>query len=77
MLHSDYFNQTRAVGAIVKKDMADKGFKFAVSLALGESGIVLSKENALDYLYEKGYVARRSNKNIDDILKGARKIRKE
>ena len=35
------------------------------------------QENALDYLYEKGYVARRSNKNIDDILKGARKIRKE
>jgi hypothetical protein len=77
MLHSDYFNQTRAVGAIVKKDMAGNGFKFAVSLALGESGIVLSKENALDYLYEKGYVALRSNKNIDDILKGARKIRKE
>ena len=77
VLHSDYFNQTKAVGAIVKKDIAANGFKFAVSLALGKSGIELTKDNALDYLSEKGYVARRSNKNIDDILKGARIMRKE
>lgn len=77
MLHSDFFNQTRAVGAIVKKDMAGNGFKYAASLALGKSDIELTKDNALNYLSEKGYVARRSNKNIEDILKGARKIRKE
>lgn len=62
------FNKTVSVGAIVKRSMGIDDYDDFLAVALSESGIILNKDNALDYLKEQGYIAKRSCSTIEEIL---------
>ena len=67
LLHVGY-NADKCVGAIVKKDSGIDNFNALVIDVLTHSGISLNKEDALQYLYDLGYLARRRFSDIDQIL---------
>ena len=62
------FNKNASVGAIVKRNMGINNYDDFLAVALSESGIILNKENALEYMVEQGYIARRSCSTIEEIL---------
>ena len=74
LLHSNY-NKNCAVGAIVKKTCPFSSFDELVTDILAKSGISLEKKEALDYLIDNGYIARRSYTNIEQLMINARAIR--
>lgn len=62
------FNQRACVGAIVRRSTDIDTFDdFAVDV-LANSGIELTKANALAYLVEEGYLARRNYTGIEPLL---------
>lgn len=62
------FNQRACVGAIVRRSTGIDAFDdFAVDV-LANSGIELTKANALTYLVEEGYLARRNYTGIEPLL---------
>lgn len=67
LLHIGY-NADKCVGAIVRRDSDIDNFNALVVDVLTHSGINLNKEDALQYLYDMGYLARRRFSNIDQIL---------
>lgn len=66
------FNAEKCVGAIVKRNSGIKDFNDLIIDLLAKSKIVLNKENALQYLKEKGYIARKKYSGIENILIHAR-----
>lgn len=66
------FNAEKCVGAIVKRNSGIKDFNDLIINLLAKSKIVLNKENALQYLKEKGYIARKKYSGIENILIHAR-----
>lgn len=71
LMHNGY-GQNVAVGAMVKRDRQYADFDELVTDILAECGAELQKKDALDYLYDNGYIARRSYNNIESILINAR-----
>lgn len=74
LFHNNY-NRNYAVGAIVKKKSSFKSFDDLVTDVLAKSNITLKKEEALEYLAKRGYIARRSCENIESLLLNAKSIR--
>lgn len=74
LFHNNY-NRNCAVGAIVKKKSSFKSFDDLVTDVLAKSNITLKKEEALEYLAKRGYIARRSCENIESLLLNAKSIR--
>lgn len=62
------FNAGKPVGAVVKRNSQINTFDDVIIRVLAESRIPLNDSNALQYLYEAGYIARRSYGSIDVIL---------
>lgn len=62
------FNADNCVGAIVKRESRIDNFNDLITDVLAHSGIELNKKDALQYLYDMGYLARRRFSNIDQIL---------
>ena len=62
------FNENSCVGGIVKISSKIKTFYDLVVKVLFDSNISLDTSIALDYLYEKGYLGRRSYKDIDKAI---------
>lgn len=71
LLHTS-FNADNCVGAIVKKSSGIDNFSDLITDVLAHSGVDLNKKEALQYLCEMGYLARRRFSDIDQILIRAR-----
>lgn len=71
LVHGAY-NGFTVVGAMVKKEKVYESFDDLIVDVLAENEVALHKKNVLDYLCNKGYIARRSYANIEDIIIRAR-----
>lgn len=71
LLHTS-FNADNCVGAIVKKSSGINNLNDLITDVLAHSDIKLNKKDALQYLCDKGYLARRRFSDIDQILIKAR-----
>lgn len=69
------FNEKSCVGGIVKLNSDIESFYDLVVKVLIDSDIVLNTSTALDYLYEKGYIGRRSYSEIDKALTHAKAMK--
>lgn len=67
LFHGGY-NRNCAVGAIAKKNAGYGSFDDLLVDVLTNSDISLNKQKALEFLVESGYIARRSYRNIEDLL---------
>lgn len=67
LLHTN-FAADNCVGAIVKRESKLESFSDLIADVLVHSDIKINRNNALDYLCEKGYLARRRFSDIDKIL---------
>mgnify|MGYP002508547374 CR=1 FL=1 len=71
LMHSGY-NRNTVVGAMVKKEMIYDSFDDLIIDILAESGITLQKKEALNYLSNNGYIARRTYTGIEALMIKAR-----
>lgn len=69
------FTAKKAVGAIVKISAEINTIDDVIIRALADSNISLNSDNALQYLYDLGYIARRSYNNIDFVVSKAKLYR--
>lgn len=76
LLHTN-FNENSSVGAIVKKTSHISSFEELIIDVLAESTQELNSKATLNYLCEKGYMARRSYANIEQVLIKARELRNQ
>lgn len=67
LLHTG-FNADKCVGAIAKKSAGFDNFNECVITILAESSVALKQQESLQYLYDNGYIARRSMGNIEELL---------
>lgn len=71
LLHNG-FNANNCVGAIVKRNSGINDFNELLIDVLAHSGIRLNPKDALQYLYDRGLLARRRLSDIDLLLTKAR-----
>ena len=71
LMHVGY-NADKCVGAIVKKTAGMDDYNAVIADALAHSDINLNKTDALQYLCDAGYLARRKYSSIDQVLIMAR-----
>ena len=76
LMHGSY-NKHCAVGAIVRKSAGFASFDDLIADVLARSGIPLYPSQALDYLVERGYIARRSYAGIEALIISARAKRNQ
>lgn len=69
------FNINCVLGAMVKQSSDIQDYDDLVIRAIAISGVPLKKTNVLSFLYEKGYIGRRSYQGIDSLLIKAREMR--
>ena len=74
LMHTS-FNAYNCVGAIVKRDSGIEDFNDLITHVLADSNIQLSKESALEYLCDYGYMARRRYTGIEQIITSANGLR--
>lgn len=74
LLHTTY-NQKSVVGAMVKRSSGINDFDGLITKAIANSEVPLQKQEILNYLYNKGYIGRRTYSGIEKILINARAIR--
>ena len=67
LFHSG-FNRNCCVGAIVKIESDIQTFDDLLSTVLAENDVTLKRDQALAFLVEQGYLARRKYSNIEKIL---------
>lgn len=67
LMHGGY-NIKVVVGAMVRKEIVYDSFDELLTDILVESGVVLQRKDALNYLSDNGYIARRSYTNIESFL---------
>lgn len=67
LLHAG-FTAGYAVGAIVKRTSKLNTFEEAITTALADSGIALNSDDALQYLSDSGFLARKNYGNIEAVL---------
>ena len=71
LMHGGY-NRNTVVGAMVKKENVYESFDDLIVDVLTESGVTLQKEDALNYLSDKGFIARRTYTGIEALMIKAR-----
>lgn len=74
--HAKYFNQTVALGGIVKKHSSINNFNTMIAQSVIDDNIPLNKEIILDYMCEKKFIGRHSYKELQTIIDKAREIMK-
>lgn len=62
------FNRNTSVGAIVNRALGVENFDDFLAIALAEGNCALKKDDALNFLVNQGYLARRSYSNIERVL---------
>lgn len=76
LVHSN-FNENVCVGGIVKKTSNITTLDELVIDVLAKNKLPLLKETALQYLYDEGYIARRSYSGIEQLLIKAKELRNQ
>lgn len=76
LMHTATFN-AKVAGVIVDRESRFKTFDDVVVDALAQSGVELTEEFALDYLSEKGYIARKKVSTIEQIRVNAKLLREK
>ena len=76
LIHPRY-NQDVVPGAIVKREVAINDFEDFLANIVGRSEVQLNKEAVLNFLQEKGYIARRRMSNIENLIIKARLVRNQ
>lgn len=71
LMHGGY-NRNTVVGAMVKKENVYESFDDLIVDVLTESGVTLQKKDALNYLSDKGFIARRTYTRIEALMIKAR-----
>ena len=71
LMHGGY-NRNTVVGAMVKKENVYDSFDDLIVDVLAESGVTLQKKNVLNYLSDKGFIARRTYTGIETLMIKAR-----
>lgn len=71
LMHGGY-NRNTVVGAMVKKENIYESFDDLLVDVLAESGVTLQKKDALNYLSDKGFIARRTYTGIEALMIKAR-----
>ena len=69
------FSANVCAGAIVKQASSFKDFNYLLVDILANSNIVLDEDSALEYLRQKGYIARRRYSDIGRIVTEAKVVR--
>lgn len=77
ILHADYFSQTNSVGGIIKKASSINDFETMVAHAVIDDHISLKKDDVINYMYDKGYIAQHRYKDVTRVIDIAIKINKQ
>lgn len=76
LLHAKYFSQTISLGGIVKKASPISDFDTMVAHAVIDDNITLNKDEIVNYMYDKGYIAQHRYKDAPKIIDKVRIIKK-
>ena len=76
LLHAKYFNQTISLGGIVKKASPISDFDTMVAQAVIDDNISINKDEIVNYMYDKGYIAQHRYKDAPKIIDKVRIIKK-
>ena len=76
LLHAKYFSQTISLGGIVKKASPISDFETMVAHAVIDDNITLKKDDIVNYMYNKGYIAQHRYKDAPKIIDKVRIIKK-
>lgn len=71
IMHGGY-NRKAVAGAMVKKKKAYSSFDDFITDVLAQGNVNLKKKEVLNYLADKGFIARRSYTNIESLMINAR-----
>ncbi len=75
ILVHESFNENFACGAMVKRSSGIKDFDGLLIQVLADSNIELNKDSALEFLKKEGYIVRKKQYNIEDLILRATAIR--
>ena len=76
LLHAKYFSQTISLGGIVKKASQISDFDTMVAHAVIDDNITLNKDEIVNFMYNKGYIAQHRYKDAPKIIDKVRIIKK-
>ena len=76
LFHAKYFNQTVSLGGIVKKASPISDFDTMVAHAVIDDYITLNKDEIINFMYDKGYIAKHRYKDAPKIIDKVRIIKK-
>ena len=76
LLHAKYFSQTISLGGIVKKASTISDFDTMVAHAVIDDNITLNKDEIVNFMYNKGYIAQHRYKDAPKIIDKVRIIKK-
>ena len=76
LLHAKYFSQTISLGGIVKKASPISDFDTMVAQAVIDDNITLNKDEIVNFMYDKGYIAQHRYKDAPKIIDKVRIIKK-
>ena len=76
LLHAKYFSQTISLGGIVKKASPISDFDMMVAHAVIDDNITLNKDEIVNFMYNKGYIAQHRYKDAHKIIDKVRIIKK-
>ena len=76
LLHAKYFSQTISLGGIVKKASPISDFDTMVAHAVIDDYITLNKDEIINFMYDKGYIAQHRYKDTPKIIDKVRIIKK-
>ena len=76
LLHAKYFSQTISLGGIVKKASPISDFDTMVAHAVIDDNITLNKDEIVNFMYNKGYIAQHRYKDAPKIIDKVRIIKK-
>ncbi|WP_194611683.1 hypothetical protein [Clostridium vitabionis] len=74
LMHTGY-NNNCVVGAMVRKSSGIQNYDDLITRVIADADVPLKKSDALSFLYEQGYIGRRTYKGIEALLIKAREIR--
>lgn len=69
LFHGSYYGTRKAIGGIVRRKSGIQDFSDLIVQVIYDCDISLDRNTALEYLFEKGYIAQRRYEEIDIILK--------
>lgn len=74
LMHTGY-NRNCVTGAMVRRSSTISNYDELITKAIADSQVSLVKSEALSFLYDRGYIGRRTYQGVDSLLIKAREIR--